>query len=157
MKNIYCSLMISFFAGCCSLFAADQPATLSTKVDTTLCTKEELMTFFPKVVVKAVLVQNKVSETDAQAIADELSKKDQEVVKSVELKASKLDPNPFKDVSNRDQAVKIYRETLYEVFSNALKAHNISDDNQIKMILEDLQATKGRLFVECIKKETPVK
>lgn len=148
-----------FMLFCCNtLIAADQdkpPEQVQQQVEASQCTKEELMTFFPKAVVKSVLIQHKVPEAEAQIIAQELSQKDQEVVKTVEMKASKLDPNPFKDLSNRDMAVKVFRESLFEVFSKVMKAHNITDESQIKALLEDLQATKGKLFVECIKKGTP--
>lgn len=131
---------------------SDQPSLV---VNATLCKKEVLMTFFPQPVVKAVLIHHDISEDQAQEIAQELSQKDQEVIKMVEAKASKLDPNPFSDLSTRDAAVKIFRETLFEVFAKVLKAHDITDDNQIQLILEDMQAAKGKLFVECIKKERP--
>lgn len=122
-------------------------------LDSVTCTKEVLMTFFPKPVVKAILVQHKITEEKAQQIAQELAQKDREVVKLVELKASEMNPNPFSDLSYRDTAIRLFRETLYEVFAKVLKAHQITDENEIQHLLEDMQAVKGKLFVECIKKE----
>ncbi|MBA3722174.1 MAG: hypothetical protein H0W88_07225 [Parachlamydiaceae bacterium] len=123
-------------------------------VDQSLCSKEILMTFFPSPVVKAVLIQNKVSEADADTISKELAQKDQEVIRLVEERASKMESNPLGDLTQRDTAIKIFRETLFEVFAKTLKANNVkADENQIQTILDDMQQVKGKLFVECIKKE----
>lgn len=123
-------------------------------IDTALCSKEILMSFFPQPVLKNVLIKHKVSEETADKIAKELSHKDQEVVKTVEHKAGEMEPNPLNDLSQRDLAIKIFRETLFQVFSQSLKDNKLSfDDAQIQTILDDMQEAKGKLFVECIKKE----
>jgi hypothetical protein len=131
---------------------------LDSSVDTSLCTKEVLMTFFPQPVVKAILIRHGISESEANKIAKELSSKDPQVIKLVESKASAMDPNPLNDVNQRDTAVRIFSDTLYEVFSNVLKAHNVeASDNDIQTILDDTKEVKGKLFVECIKKEHSMK
>ncbi len=71
----------------------------------------------------------------------------------VEDKAAKLDPNPFKDLSRRDVAIRIYRETLYEVFAGVLKAHGISSNKQIRVTRYKIQEAKSKLFIECIHKQ----
>ena len=118
------------------------------------CTKEELMAFFPQQVVESVLIKAKLPAAQAAEIAQELSQKDRELAKIVEDKAAKLDPNPFKDLSQRELAIKIYRETLYEVFAKVLKAHGVKSDDQIQSLLEEMQAAKSKLFIECIRKQT---
>ena len=118
------------------------------------CTKEELMTFFPQQVVQSVLIKAKVSPDDAEAIAKELSQKDRELGKIVEEKAAKLEQNPFKDLSQRDLALKIYHETLYEVFAKVLKAHGIKNEDQIQALLDEMRAAKSKLFIDCIRKQT---
>jgi hypothetical protein len=117
------------------------------------CTKEELMTFFPQQVVQSVLMKAQLSKDQATSIAQELSQKDRELAKIVEEKAAKLDPNPFKDLSQRDLAIKIYRETLYEVFAKVLKSHGVTNEDQIQALLDDMQAAKSKLFIECIRKQ----
>ncbi len=119
------------------------------------CTKEELMTFFPKPVVKEVLTKAHLSQDQVNEIAQELSYKDSELVKLVEEKAAKIEPNPFKDLSQRDLAIKIYRETLYEVFAKVLKAHGVTNEDQIQTLLDDMQESKSKLFIDCIRKEKP--
>lgn len=155
---VYAQVLLTCLC-CGTLVAVDSEHEDSSmvSVENITCSKETLMTFFPRPVVKAVLMQNKVSEEEAQQIAQELSQKDQEVVKQVEVKASEMNPNPFSDLAYRNTAIKLFRETLYEVFAKVLKAHQITDENQIQHILEDMQAAKGKLFVECIKKEYPVR
>ena len=119
------------------------------------CTKEELMTFFPKAVVKAVLLKSKLSEEQVDSIADDLSTKDDELVKIVKDKASKLDPNPLHDLNQRDVAIKIYRESLFQEFAKVLRAHGIADDDKIQALLDELQRSKSQLFIDCIRRENP--
>jgi hypothetical protein len=121
------------------------------------CTKEELMTFFPQQVVQSVLTHSNMTKEQATDIAQELSQKDKELAKIVEEKADKLEPNPFKDLSQRDLAIRIYRETLYEIFAKVLKSHGITNEDQIQTLLDEIQMAKSKLFIECIRKQqTPL-
>lgn len=117
------------------------------------CTKEELMRFFPEQLVESILIKAKLPKEKADAIAQELAQKDKELARLVEEKSAKIDPNPFKNLSQRDLAVRIYRETLYEVFAKVLKAHDITDDDQIQTLLDELQEARSKLFIECIRKQ----
>ena len=152
VMNLYWSTIMAL-TGLTTLYAQDTTQTSAPSLESIDCTKEELMTFFPKPVVEAVLIREQISKEQAQAIAQELSGKDQELVKNVEAKASRLDPNPFKDLNQRDLAIKIYRETLYEVFAKVLKAHDITNDERIQQLLDKVQQAKSRLFIECIRKQ----
>ncbi len=117
------------------------------------CTKEQLMTFFPQPVVESVLTEAKISGEQVKEIAQELSQQDRELVKRVEEKAVKWDPNPFSDLSQRDLAIKIYNETLYEVFAKVLKAHGIGNEAQIQTLLDKIRELKSKLFIECIRNQ----
>lgn len=117
------------------------------------CTKEQLMTFFPQPIVESVLTEAKISEEQVKEISQELSQQDRELIKKVEEKAAKWDPNPFSDLSQRDLAIKIYNETLYEVFSKILKAHGINSDNQIQALLDKVREMKSKLFIDCIRNQ----
>lgn len=117
------------------------------------CSKEQLMSFFPQPIVQAVLADTDLTQEQIVSIARDLSQKDQELTKRVEQKASKLNPNPFNDLSQRDLAIKIYNETLYEVFAEALKAHGITKDDQIQTLLNKMREMKSKLFIECIRKQ----
>jgi hypothetical protein len=131
----------------------ESPVSVPPAVKSLDCTKEELMTFFPKPIVQDVLIREKFTPEQAERMSQELSKKDQELVKIVEEKASKLNPNPFKDLNQRDLAIKIYRETLFEVFAKVLKANGVTDDERIQQILDTIQQSKSKLFIECIRKQ----
>lgn len=144
-----CTAVISI--GClANLQAETTEAILSNAMK---CTKEELMTFFPQQIVQSTLIQAKLTQEQASEISQELAQKDRELAKIVEEKAAKLESNPFKDLSQRDLAVKIYRETLYEIFAKVLKSHGISDDDQIQTLLDEIQVAKSKLFIECIRKQ----
>lgn len=117
------------------------------------CSKEVLMTFFPQPIVKAILIRNKIPAEQAEAISKELANKDQDIVKMVEKKAAQSENNPFRDFSHREEAIKMFREILFEVFSDVLKKYGVEDKEKLRKILDDIQEAKGKLFVECIKKE----
>ncbi len=68
-------------------------------------------------------------------------------------KAALLEPNPFNDFSQRYTAIKIYRETLYEVFARTMNDHGITNEDQIQTLLDEMQQAKSKLFVDCIKRE----
>lgn len=120
--------------------------------ETISCTKEELMMFFPPAIVKSVLVKAQFTQQQADEIAKDLAGNDKKLAKIVDEKAEKENPNPFKDLSQRDQAIKIYQETLFEVFANVLKAHGVNDEHEIHQLLDEVRANKSRMFIECIRK-----
>lgn len=115
------------------------------------CSKEELLSFFPQPVIEFVLVQAHFSQEEAARIAQELSQKDGELRKLVEKKAAEVSPNPFQNSSQREIASKIYQETVYEVFAGILKTHGITDDRQIRSLLEEMRIIQSKLFVDCIR------
>jgi hypothetical protein len=149
VSYLCCTTVISVFC-LTTLNAETTEVVLSNSMK---CTKEELMTFFPQQVVQSVLVKAQLPKDQAASIAEELSHKDRELAKIVEEKAAKLDPNPFKDLSQRDLAIKIYRETLYEIFAKVLKSHGVTNEDQIQTLLDEMQAAKSKLFIECIRKQ----
>lgn len=145
-----CSAAMFSFAASAALNAEPQ-STPSQPITNFSCSKEELKTFFPEPVVRSVLIKANVPEEDANSIATELSKKNSQWGKIIREKAAKLTPNPLDDLSQRDIGLKIYRETLYEVFSQMLKAHGISDEDKIQNMLDEIRETKSRLFLECVR------
>ena len=150
MKWLSCCIIAISTLGMDTIRAETTEVVLSNSMK---CTKEELMAFFPQQVVQSVLLKANLPKEEAEAIAVELANKDRELTKIVEEKAANVNPNPFKDLSQRDSAMRIYRETLYEVFSNALKAHGITNRDQIQTLLDEMQAAKSKLFIECIRKQ----
>ena len=118
------------------------------------CTKEELMRFFPEQIVESILIKGEIPSDQAKKIAYELSRKDQELAKLVETRSAKLDTHSLKTATQRDVAIKIYRETLFEVFAKVLKENGITDDDRIQALLDDLQEERSKLFIECIRKQS---
>lgn len=135
---------------CTGLYSETTEVVLSNSMK---CTKEELMRFFPEQIVQSVLIKSKLPADQADAIAQDLSQKDRELARLVEEKSAQVEPNPFKNLSQRDLAIKIYRETLYEVFAKVLKAHGITNEDQIQTLLDELQEARSKLFIECIRKQ----
>lgn len=137
----------------CGLLALMGTAALQAEAAPVKCSKELLMTFFPAPLVKQVLINHHISPEKAEQISHALARKDQEVVQLVDSKSKQLETNPFQDVEKRDQAVKIFREALYETFSKVLKANGIENDEEIHTMLEDMQAAKGKHLVACMQQQ----
>lgn len=116
------------------------------------CSRELLISYFPKVFVEETLKKYNVPQDKWDAITSDLAQKDKQVIKTVEDKASKLNPNPLKDPQQRQAAVKLFRETLTDLFASTLKANGISDEKQIGDMLNDIQQQKAKRFAMCMQK-----
>lgn len=116
------------------------------------CSKELLIAYFPEAFVNETFKKFNVPQDKWNSINKDLAGKEKEVVKIVEEKAEKLSPNPLKDPSQRQAAVKIFRETLLQIFSEALKKNGVNDDKQIQAMLDDVQQQKARRFAQCMEK-----
>lgn len=119
------------------------------------CTKEELMRFFPEQIVESILTKANLPKEKVEAIVQELSQKDHELAKIVEEKSAKVEDESTDALSQRDLAIKVYRETLYQVFAGVLEAHGVTDRDQIQTLLDELQEARSKLFMECIRKQSP--
>jgi len=114
------------------------------------CSQEILLSYFPSVFVGETLSKFNVPKDQWEAIKKELSARDREVIKQVEAKAAKMNPNPLKDPEQRQAAVKLFRESLYENFSAVLKSHGVQDEKQIQNMLDDIQQQKAKRFAHCM-------
>jgi hypothetical protein len=129
------------------------PLTLYSENAVEECSRELLLAYFPEAFVKETLKKFNVPQDKWEAITKSLNEKDKEVVKIVEEKASKLNPNPLKDPQQRQEAVKIFRETLLQVFSDAMKQNGITDEKQIQSMLDNIQQQKAKRFAQCMEKQ----
>jgi hypothetical protein len=134
-------------AGVCQLHAE--------ATTTEFCSKEVLLAYFPDNFVRETLNKFNVPQDQRDAIVKELNAKEKDVIKLVDEKAAKLNPNPLKDRTpeSRHETVRIFRETILEVFGSALKAHGITDDKQIQSMLADIQQQKAKNFAKCMEKQ----
>lgn len=148
LTPVICSIVTSLS---CSpyLVAADKAQT----IERMQCTKEQLGYFFPKVVVKAVLMKNGIPEDQADDIAASLEGKD--VAQIVREKAAQLNPNPLEGTHQRDVGIKMYREGIFNEFAKVLRAHGINDDDRIQGLLDEIQRTKSKTFIDCVRNQNP--
>lgn len=116
------------------------------------CSRELLISYFPKVFVTETLKKYNVPQEKWETIANDLALKDKEVIKTVEEKAAKLNPNPLKDPQQRQAAVKLFRETLTDLFAGTMKANGVTDEKQISEMLNDIQQQKAKRFAMCMQK-----
>lgn len=126
-------------------FAADQA------VDE--CSKELLLAYFPEPFIRETLKKFNVPEDKWNKIASELISKDKEVVSVVEEKAAAMTPNPLRDPQARQEAVKLFRDTLLSLFTDVMKANGVDDEKQIQAMLDDLQKQKAERFTKCMQRQ----
>ena len=122
---------------------------------TEFCSKEVLLAYFPENFVRETLNNFKVPQNQRDAIVKEMNAKEKDVIKLVDEKAAKLNPNPLKDRTpeSRHETVRIFRETILEVFGDVLKDHGITDDKQVQSMLADIQQQKAKNFAKCMEKQ----
>lgn len=137
-----------FFVGSALLAA---PAFVSSQ-EKELCTKEMLLAYFPEPLMTSTLEKFKVPEAQRGPIIKELAEKDSHIVSMVEERAAKMTPNPLKDPKMRQEAVKLFRETLQEVFSGVMNRHGVNNKEEILGMLEDLQKQKAKQYATCMER-----
>jgi hypothetical protein len=130
------------------------PVSASAEISTVKdeCAKELLLSYFPEPIVLDTLKRFNVPQDKWAGIAKSLASKDKDVVKIVEKKASAMNPNPLRDTQQRQVAVKLFRDTLFEVFSDAMKENDIQDQSQFMAMLDDIQQQKAKKFAMCVDK-----
>lgn len=140
-----------FFALCLSsaVFANDVPVE---KGAVNECSRELLLTYFPDPFVKETLKTFNVPEDKWEKIQKALASKDKEVIQLVEKKAADMDPNPLKDPGSRQAAVKLFRTTLFQLFSDVMQENGITDEKQVQAMLDSIQLQKAQRFAKCIQK-----
>lgn len=116
------------------------------------CSRELLLTYFPEPFVKETLKTYNVPEDKWDAIQKSLANKDKDVIQIVEKKAAEMDPNPLKDPQARLAAVKLFRSTLLQLFSEVMQANGITDEKQIQAMLDGIQLQKAQRFAKCMQK-----
>src|SRR5262245_27762001 len=110
------------------------------------CSKEILLAYFPKIFVDETLQRFNVPRDKWGDIDRELGAKDREIIRIVEAKAETMSPNPLKDPQQRQAAVKLFRETLFDSFATVMRKNGITDDKQIQAMLDDIQQQKAKRF-----------
>lgn len=151
-KNVLKKSIMGFILGASALMApcAVSAATPSAADE---CAKELLLSYFPEPIVADTLKRFAIPQDKWEGITKSLANKDKEVVKIVEQKASTMNPNPLKDPQQRQAAVKLFRETLLQVFSDALKENGITDTSKFQAMLDDIQQQKAKKFAMCMEKQ----
>lgn len=151
-KDMFKKSLAGFFAAACVLVAPCGAVAIES-AGTEECAKDYLLSYFPAPIVKETLKQFNIPQDKWDGIIKSLGNKDKEVVKIVEQKASQMNPNPLKDPQQRQAAVKLFRETLMQVFTDALKENNLTDTSKFQAMLDDIQQQKAKKFAMCMDKQ----
>ncbi len=133
---------------------ADSALPESTKTPDAIddCAKELLLSYYPPEFVLETLKKFNVPKEKWDDIVDGLKMKDKDVIHTVEEKASQMDPNPLKDPQQRQEAIKIFKDTLLQIFTSVVKPAGITDEKTIQAMLDDIQQQKAKRFAQCIEK-----
>lgn len=116
------------------------------------CSKELLLSYFPEPFVKETLRKNQIPEDKWNAIIEDLASNDKNVITKVESRANSMNPNPLKSPEYREQAITIFRETLLEIFTEAMNKNGVTDKEQIQSMLDEVQRLKAKRFAQCMEK-----
>ncbi|MBA3816895.1 MAG: hypothetical protein H0X29_10340 [Parachlamydiaceae bacterium] len=153
-KNLLTSSFAGFCMGISTLLNQGDLSAVSTSVPVMdECSKDLLLSYFPERFVNETLKRFNISEEKWAGINATLSIKDKEIVKLVEQKASSMKSNPLNDPQQRQAAVKLFRETLLQVFTDSLKSNGIQDSTQFQAMLDDIQQQKAKKFSQCLEKQ----
>jgi len=144
--------MAGLVLGACALA---MPCTLSAFVpsDADECAKELLLSYFPEPIVTETLKRFSIPQDKWAGITKSLSAKDKDIVKIVEEKAKAMNPSPLKDPQQRQAAVKLFRDTLFQAFTDALKENGVTDLSKAQAMLDDIQQQKAKKFAMCMEKK----
>lgn len=154
MKKLINTTLTCIILGCSLLLTPHTSISASeAALETDDCAKELLLSYFPEPLVKETLKKFHVPEDKWAGITKSLTSHDKEIVKIVEQKASKMSPNPLKDSQQRQVAVKLFRDTLLETFSNTLIENGVTDKTQFLAMLDDIQQQKAKKFAMCMQKQ----
>lgn len=151
-KALLQTVKLCLILGMCCIPFHTKAADIS---DSEECAQEILLAYFPGIFVRETLSKFKVSQDQWDSINKELVQRDKEIIKKVEAKAAKMSSNPLKDPQQRQAAVKIFRETLFENFAEVMRAHGVKDDQQIQQMLDDIQQQKAKRFARCMQQQQP--
>jgi len=151
-KNVLNKSFAALFLGLSTMVIAPS-ISAAAPVEADVCSKELLLSYFPEPIVTETLKKFKVPEDKWTGINKSLTASDKEVVKLVEQKAAAMDPNPLKDPQQRQAAVKLFREVLLQVFSEALKNNGVEDSSNFQAMLDDIQQQKAKKFGMCMEKQ----
>jgi hypothetical protein len=151
-KNAFKNTAASFLLGfSCAFGPCSVEGAAASPIDE--CSRELLLSYFPEAFVNDTLKRFNIPEEKWAGINRSLANKDKDVVKLVEQKASAMSPNPLKDPQQRQAAVKLFRETLLQVFSEGLKENGVEDSHQFQAMLDDIQLQKAKKFAQCMENE----
>ncbi len=117
------------------------------------CSKEYLLNYFPEVVVNKVLHQYQIPGELWPQINQELQAQEASVVDIVREEASKMKPNPLYDPKQKNVASELFRQALYQIFTNVMNKNGVQREEQISAMMDLIQYKKAKLFNDCIQKK----
>lgn len=153
--NKYLAAMVVGMSSLVVQSSADEPKNPQNpqNVQSDECSKEILLSYFPKQFVQDVLKSNNVPQDQWAGILQDLDAKDRQVISTIEQKAGHMNPNPLKDPQQRAAVAKLFRETLTQMFTEVLNKHGVKDEKQIQGMLDEVQKRKAKRFAECMEKQ----
>lgn len=114
------------------------------------CFRELETNFFKQILLYQALSLHHVYQSQWSPIYQDLVKRSADIPRTVRDKASRMHRNPLQDPFQKDVAVDILRQTLYDAFVEVLKIHNITNESDIKDMFNYIQERQPEYLRRCM-------
>ena len=118
-----------------------------------LCYKQLEADFFNTNFVNESLSLHSVSQSNWPLINTELQKNLKRVPELVKERAKKMDPNPFGNPFQPEEASKLLRKVLYEVFSETLANFQITNQSKVQEMFRYIRERQSQRLLSCFGQE----
>lgn len=136
----YKLLLTSVLAFSCPVIAiADAPP----------CYKDLEVNFFNPTLVNEALSLHSISQSNWTLINTELQNNLKRVPELVKERAKKMNPNPFGNPFQPQEASKLLREVLLEVFSETLAGFQITNQGKVQEMFRYIRERQSQRLLSC--------
>lgn len=115
------------------------------------CSREEVFKFFPTDIVQKVLTENHIPNQKWAAIFLDLQGHDNDIVRDLENRASKMFVNPLTTKGREREAAKLLHSVLFDYFNMVMKSHGIVNEQINKQMMDSIIIRKSELLEACTK------
>lgn len=113
------------------------------------CAQEVLFRFFPKEITLEAMRENGLTGENAESVASVLWNSDNTIIREIEDRASKMDPNPLLDDGSPEVRAKLFKEVATDVFMKALTDEGFQDTSKALQIFDAVQEARFVQFQKC--------
>ncbi|HEV8052578.1 MAG TPA: hypothetical protein VGP47_08785 [Parachlamydiaceae bacterium] len=145
MRILCCRILMAsaLFLSCPVIASAETPP----------CYKQLEVNFFNSTFVNEALSLHSVSQSNWALINTELQNNLKQVPEMVKERAKKMDPNPFGTPFQPQEASKLLRRVLLEVFSATLANFQITNQGKVEEMFRYIRERQSQRLLSCFGQE----